>query len=87
MSFLYFFQKVAEVVRAAVDVLSGIEGVFYTHEFGGAGHQLHQAACVFAGDGFGIEVGFDRDNGVDEGGIEIVAAAASRINFERVFCR
>ena len=65
-------ELLAQVFDAAFEVVRRVVGVGDVHVARGAGHELHQADRAFAGDGVAAVAGFDADDGMDEGGVDLV---------------
>src|ERR1700683_7876 len=77
-------EEVAEVVRAGVDILTGIENIGDLIFRGGGGEKLHEATGLFAGDRVDVEIGFGGDDAADEISVEIVfAGGIGDKSFER----
>ena len=62
----------AEVTRAAVEVLRGVEGVGHAQLAGGGRHELHEPLGALVGDGVGLEARFHADHRQHQVGVEPV---------------
>jgi len=59
-------KKFAEIFCAGFDIFLRIKNIFHAEAGGGLRKKLHEAAGVFAGDGFGVEFRFGGDDADDE---------------------
>ena len=51
-------QKFAQVLASTGDISFGIEGIVHAEVAGGSGHQLHESASAFWGNGVRFEPAF-----------------------------
>lgn len=65
-------EKFAKILCPGFNIFLRVENVFDAKACGSFRKKLHQAAGIFAGDSFGIEFGFGRDNANDEVGVHAV---------------
>ena len=71
-------EKFAKIFCSGFDVFLRVENIPDTETRGGPRQKLHEAARIFARDGFGIEFGFGRDNADDEVGVNSMVLCSGR---------
>ncbi len=64
--------QVAQMSHSRANIFFGVEGVADAKAAGGGGHQLHEALSTGGRDGVGVVIGLDRDDGVDEEGVDLI---------------
>src|ERR1019366_10541290 len=69
-------QQTFQLAYPSIDVLRSVIRIAHVIHAGGRGHQLHQSHGPLAGDGAGIEVGLNLDQGTDEVGIDVMTGGS-----------
>src|ERR1039458_8062078 len=68
-------EKFAKVAASALNIGLWIEGIVHAKLVGGAGHQLHESAGAFGGNGVRVESAFGVNDAVHEVGVEMIGGA------------